>query len=95
MKGFVNLLRDLSTVIHIDVCRHELWESEDETQCAQRIRQEVDEQEEAAGDAAHYREELADVVIIALSVAGHLGIDIGHEVARKMEINQKRTKKHK
>ncbi len=42
----------------------------------------------------HYREELADVVIMALSSAAYLGIDIGAEVQRKMQINQGRPYRH-
>ena len=40
------------------------------------------------------REELADVIIMALSAAGYLGIDIDAEVRRKMEINKGRSWKH-
>lgn len=41
-----------------------------------------------------YRYELADVIIMALSAAGQLGIDIDHYVRSKMEINRKRPYKH-
>lgn len=42
----------------------------------------------------HFREELADVIIMALSVAGYLGIDIDKAVREKMEINKKREWRH-
>ena len=41
-----------------------------------------------------YTEELADVIIASLSVAGKLGIDIDAAVRRKMEINKARPWKH-
>lgn len=43
---------------------------------------------------AHFTEELADIIIICLSVAGYLGIDIDAAVRRKMEINKHRPWKH-
>lgn len=39
-------------------------------------------------------EELADVVIMAMSAAGYLGIDIDAAIRRKMEINKGRAWKH-
>lgn len=39
-------------------------------------------------------EELADVVIMAMSAAGYLGIDIDAAIRRKMEINKQRPWKH-
>lgn len=41
-----------------------------------------------------YRYELADVIIMALSAAGQLHIDIDHYVHAKMEINRNRPYKH-
>ena len=58
------------------------------------IRREVNELEDASADAEEYAEELADVIIASLSVAGKLGIDIDAAVRRKMEINKARTWKH-
>ena len=43
---------------------------------------------------AHFAEELADIIILCLSVAGHLGIDIDAAVKRKMQINKGRPWKH-
>lgn len=42
----------------------------------------------------HFREELADVIITALSAAGYLGIDIDKTVRAKMEINRGREWRH-
>ena len=58
------------------------------------IRREVNELEDASADAEAYAEELADVIIASLSVAGKLGIDIDAAVRRKMEINKSRPWKH-
>ena len=58
------------------------------------IRREVNELEDASADADEYAEELADVIIASLSVAGKLGIDIDAAVRRKMEINKARPWKH-
>ena len=58
------------------------------------IRREVNELEDASADAEAYAEELADVIIASLSVAGKMGIDIDAAVRRKMEINKARPWKH-
>ena len=58
------------------------------------IRREVNELEDASADAEEYADELADVIIASLSVAGKLGIDIDAAVRRKMEINMARPWKH-
>ena len=58
------------------------------------IRREVNELDEASVNAEAYTDELADVIIVSLSVAGKLGIDIDEAVRRKMEINKARTWKH-
>lgn len=42
----------------------------------------------------HYTEELADVIITALSAAGYLGIDIDKAVQKKMKINRGREWRH-
>lgn len=62
--------------------------------CAMRIRDEVEELYDEACDANNYTEELADVIIMALSVAGYLGIDIDKAVQAKMEINRGREWRH-
>lgn len=48
----------------------------------------------ATEDTNHFREELADVIITALSAAGYLGIDIDKAVRAKMEINRGREWRH-
>lgn len=48
----------------------------------------------AVDDVNHFREELADVIITALSAAGYLGIDIDKAVRAKMEINRGREWRH-
>ena len=58
------------------------------------IRREVNELEDASADAEAYADELADVIIASLSVAGKQGIDIDAAVRRKMEINKSRPWKH-
>ena len=62
--------------------------------CAYSVRDESFELIEASNDADAYAEELADVIIMSLSVAGKLGIDIDAAVRRKMEINKARPWKH-
>ena len=57
------------------------------------IRREVNELEMTLSEE-EYVEELADVIIASLSVAGKLGIDIDAAVRRKMEINRARPWKH-
>ena len=58
------------------------------------IRREVNELDEASVNAEAYTDELADVIIASLSVAGKLGIDIDAAVRRKIEINKARPWKH-
>ena len=62
--------------------------------CAVRIKNEVEELYDEAHDEVYYTEELADVIIMALSVAGYLGIDIDKAVRTKMEINRGREWRH-
>lgn len=54
------------------------------------IRKEVNELEMAIESEEEYTEELADVIIMSLSVAGKLGIDIDAAVRRRMEVNKRR-----
>ena len=55
---------------------------------------EIDELLASVEYEADYADELADVIIASLSVAGKLGIDIDAAVRRKMEINKGRPWKH-
>lgn len=87
-------LNQIGAVASADAFLHGLWDDSDPLACAFLIRGEANEAIDAADDMAHYREELADVVIMTLSAAAYLGIDIGAEVQRKMQINQGRPYKH-
>ena len=102
----LNTLRD---AIYEDAVVHGLWEDEyDIIGCTNVIEEEFLELEHAADDVQFarvcfdddnealqfYVEELADVIIASLSVAGKLGIDIDAAVRRKMEINKARPWKH-
>ena len=60
----------------------------------QAIHWELIELQDVSDNAEAYAEELADVIIASLSVAGYLGIDIDAAVRRKMEINRGRPWKH-
>ena len=59
------------------------------------IREEVCEMWDAHRDHEHFAEEMADVVIMCMSAAGHMGIDLAAEVKRKMSINESRPYGHK
>ncbi len=86
-----NLLRDL---VHGDAVAHGLWGDESAYESAVLVSNEADELMDAASDPHHFAEELADVIIMSLSVAGHLGIDIDAEVRKKIKINRGRPWKH-
>lgn len=87
-------LNSLRNLVYNDAVDHGLWGNESAYESAVRISNEVDELMDAASDPHHYAEELADVIIMSLSVAGYLGIDIDAEVRRKIEINRDRPWKH-
>lgn len=99
----LNTLRD---EIYADAVKHGLWEEDDDLSddllddCYDLICDEVSELDGAieewirTGYHNHFAEELADVVIMCLSVAGRLGIDIDAAIRRKMEINKGRSWKH-
>lgn len=101
-------LNDLRDEVYQDAVAHGLWNdkhTEWPSECARMIENEVDELwcagEEWEDDGvdleepdANYVEELADVIIMSMSVAGRLGIDIDAAVKRKMEINKHRPWKH-
>ena len=59
-----------------------------------RVFLENEELLESVLEEDHFREELADVIITALSAAGYLGIDIDKAVREKMEINRGREWRH-
>ena len=100
----LNTLRD---AIYEDAVAHGLWEGVGEYgkvcpcvdvdirfACSDKVNDEANELDGAALNADHFTEELADVIIMSLSVAGKLGIDIDAAVRRKMEINKGRPWKH-
>lgn len=95
----LNALRD---AIYEDAVAHGLWDKYKyypATDCVDFIRDEVNELEYAAMNwrngynensefYSEFCQELADVIIMCLSVSGYLGIDIDAAVRRKMEINR-------
>ena len=99
-RASLNTLRD---VIYEDAVEHGLWDLDySPTDCAELIHDEASKLYSAAmdweyhvcNDNSAFCDELADVIIASLSVAGKLGIDIDAAVRRKMEINKARPWKH-
>ena len=103
----LNTLRD---AIYEDAVAHGLWEKTDgPIECSFLVSEEATELVNAGKEVQlarwrfgvdeteawiNYVDELADVTIASLSVAGKLGIDIDAAVRRKMEINKARPWKH-
>ena len=96
----LNTLRD---AIYEDAVAHGLWDLDySPTDCAELIHDEASELYSAAMDWEYhvckdnsaFCDELADAIIMSLSVAGYIGIDIDAAVRRKMEINKGRPWKH-
>ena len=97
----LNTLRD---AIYQDAVEHGLWEEHDNIwwpqECHSLIENEADELYDTIEDWVNghgnerFTEELADVIIMSMSVAGKLGIDIDAAIRRKMEINKGRPWKH-
>lgn len=84
-----------------DAEEHGLWgsvkndvPSEERRRCACLVLAEAGEAMNAAEVRLDYQEELADVVIVALSAAAYLNINIGEQVERKMRINRGRPYLH-
>ena len=101
LAGQLNALRDAA---YADADAHGLWEDEKAQDAfkqrlwaAERVSDEVNEllQAASADNAANYAEELADVIITALSTAGLLGLDIQKAVKDKMAFNKTRPYQHK
>lgn len=102
-----NALRD---EVYKDAYDHGLYEGEYDAPNLEyaapglmfRIQEEVREAWSAALDwmngklnaKEHVAEELADIIITALSVSGHLGIDIDAALHRKIDYNKTRPYKH-
>lgn len=73
----------------------EMTKEDKKDYCVDVIAGEVDELRQAVNEKEeHFTEELADVIITALSAAGYLGIDIDKAVQAKMEINRGREWRH-
>lgn len=96
-----NVLNQIGATACCDAQLHGLWDDinarndgNERHHCARLVADEAEETLLASSEPEHYREELADVVIMALSSAAYLGIDIGAEVQRKMLINQGRPYRH-
>ena len=103
----LNSMRD---AIYEDAVAHGLWEKTDgPIECSFLVSEEATELVNAGKEVQlarwrfnvdeteawiNYVDELADVIIASLSVAGKLGIDIDAAVRRKMEINKARPWKH-
>lgn len=98
----LNTLRD---AIYADAVAHGLWDDDEDympTDCVYFIKDEVceldcaamDWEDDVCNDNSAFCDELSDVIIMCLSVAGYLGIDIEAAVRRKMEINKARPWKH-
>lgn len=97
------MLNELRNEIYDDAVKHGLWncleigEAGDVIKriyCSWLISDELTETIKAIHEPEHYTEELADVIITALSAAGYLGIDIDKAVRTKMEINRGREWRH-
>lgn len=96
----------LAKVIYMDAVAHGLWDDPTvamdnpngmkyvRRRCLLLIREELSEACEAAGDDTRFAEELADVIIMAMSAAGHLGIDITDAILKKVAVNHERPYKH-
>lgn len=97
-----HMLNTLRDAIYKDAVEHGLWDwaeastdvNDLRSRCALLVWGEALELDEAYKHEKKYSEELADVIIMALSVAGKLGIDIDAAVRRKMEINKGRSFRH-
>lgn len=104
-------LNEVRDEVYTDAVAHGLYEGEYDVPELERaapglmyrIQDEVREAWNAAldwqqgkeGAKDHVAEELADIIITALSVSGHLGIDIDAAMRQKVDINKKRPYKHK
>lgn len=100
------MLNELRDEIYDDAVKHGLWDCLEIVEagdvgdaikrlyCSRLVSDELTEAIKAVHEPEHYTEELADVIITALSAAGYLGIDIDKAVRDKMEINRGRQWRH-
>lgn len=102
---YLNELRD---EIYEDAAEHGLWETGSYVSGARKVYDEAkellveakniadaDDDDEFYKSVMAYEMELADVIIMSLSVAGRVRFDIADAVRRKMEINKNRPYQHK
>lgn len=101
-------LNDLRDEVYEDAVAHGLYDEPEYNKAhrfgpahvcnnlAHRIREEVQELIVTTyyANLKGFVEELADIIILCLSVAGHLGIDIDKAVRDKVEFNKTRPWKH-
>lgn len=97
----MNDLNELRNEIYDDAVAHGLWDcmshldnEEGRIASAHAIWRKVLKLLTEYERPGRYAEELADVIIMSLSVAGYLGIDIDKAVQEKMEINRGREWRH-
>lgn len=98
----VRALNDLRDLAYRDAWSHGLledWADGDDLEmarfkAAERVMDEIAEMQEACDSKEHYAEEMADVILVCMTFAGLLGIDIGAEVERKRAYNVTRPWKH-
>ena len=105
-KEILKALHQLSEAIYVDACEHGLWEDPTvaldnpngvkyvRRRCLLLIREELSEACEAAGEPDRFVEELADMVILAMSTALHLRLDLPAALMKKVVFNQTRPYKH-
>ena len=105
-KEILKALHQLSEAIYVDACEHGLWEDPTcaldnpeglkyvRRRCLLLIREELSETWEAAGEPECFVEELADMVILAMSSALHLRLDLPAAIMKKVVYNQLRPYKH-
>lgn len=97
-------LNDLRDEIYADAVAHGLWDTDllyPLDDCCELINDELKELAEKADDYEYKKasmdgfiEELADIIIVSMSIAGLHCIDIDAAICRKMEINKNRPWKH-
>lgn len=97
------MLNELRDEIYADAVLHGLYDDADwdtdefgvRLNALDLISSETVEALMAVSNTAYFYEEIADVLIVTLSICGKLGIDIDAEVQRKMSINKTRPWGHK
>ena len=93
----MNTINEMIKAIHLNAVKHGWWEKQrpiPELLCL--IHSEVSEALEAYRnkDDENFNEELADIVIRVLDMAGGFNIDLQKEIIKKHNININREYKH-